>query len=73
MKFLADMGISLRTVNWLRDRDHDVFHLRDRGLQKLPDDKILNLAHQEKRIILTLYSDWVMKITLKLISVFLKC
>ncbi len=37
MKFLADMGISLRTVTWLRSLGHDVFHLRDRGLQKLPD------------------------------------
>ena len=29
MKFLADMGTSLRTVDWLRDRGYDVVHLRD--------------------------------------------
>ncbi|WP_230967790.1 DUF5615 family PIN-like protein [Nostoc sp. WHI] len=41
MKFLADMGISLRTVSWLRSAGHDVVHLRDEGLQRLPDDQIL--------------------------------
>jgi predicted nuclease of predicted toxin-antitoxin system len=58
MKFLADMGISLRTVEWLRELGHDVFHLRDRGLQKLPDDKILALAQVEQRIILTIDLDF---------------
>ena len=58
MKFLADMGISLRTVTWLRSLGHDVFHLRDRGLQKLPDDEILALALVEQRIILTIDLDF---------------
>ncbi|MGL5077664.1 MAG: DUF5615 family PIN-like protein [Waterburya sp.] len=58
MKFLADMGISLRTVEWLREFGHDVFHLRDRGLQKLPDDEILTLARVEQRIILTIDLDF---------------
>ena len=58
MKFLADMGISLRTVEWLRQLGHDVVHLRDRGLQKLPDDEILDLASIEQRIILTIDLDF---------------
>lgn len=58
MKFLADMGISLRTVEWLRQLGHDVVHLRDRGLQKLPDDQILALALVEQRIILTIDLDF---------------
>ncbi len=58
MKFLADMGISLRTVTWLRELGHDVFHLRDRGLQKLPDNEILDLARVEQRIILTIDLDF---------------
>lgn len=58
MKFLADMGISLRTVEWLRELNHDVVHLRDRGLQKLSDDKILDLALLEQRIILTIDLDF---------------
>ena len=58
MKFLADMGISLRTVEWLRQLGHDVVHLRDKGLQKLPDDEILELAGIEQRIILTIDLDF---------------
>ena len=58
MKFLSDMGISLRTVDWLRELGHDVVHLRDRGLQKLPDDEILDLALVEQRIILTIDLDF---------------
>ena len=27
MKFLADMGISPRTVNWLKNRGYDAVHL----------------------------------------------
>lgn len=41
IKFLADMGISLRTVSWLREQGYDVVHLRDEGLQTLPDEEIL--------------------------------
>ncbi|MBW4535754.1 MAG: DUF5615 family PIN-like protein [Pleurocapsa minor HA4230-MV1] len=42
----------------MRELGHDVFHLRDRGLQKLPDDKILALAQVEQRIILTIDLDF---------------
>ena len=37
MKFLADMGISQRTVEWLRNIGYDIIHLREQGLQRLPD------------------------------------
>jgi predicted nuclease of predicted toxin-antitoxin system len=53
MKFLADMGISLRTVEWLREQSYDTLHLRDQGLQRLPDGEIIEKAYQENRIILT--------------------
>lgn len=58
MKFLADMGISLRTVEWLRQLGYDVVHLRDRALQTLPDSEILALALTEQRIILTIDLDF---------------
>ena len=58
MKFLADRGISLRTVEWLRELGHDVVHLRSRRLQKLPDNQILDLALVEQRIILTIDLDF---------------
>jgi predicted nuclease of predicted toxin-antitoxin system len=34
MRFLADMGISMRTVEWLRRQGHDIVHLREEGLQQ---------------------------------------
>ncbi len=58
MKFLADMGISLRTVSWLRSAGYDVVHLRDEGLQRLPDDQILVKARTEGRILLTVDLDF---------------
>ncbi|YAF95534.1 MAG: DUF5615 family PIN-like protein [Nodularia sp. CChRGM 3473] len=58
MKFLADMGISLRTVSWLRSNGYDVVHLRDQGLQKLPDNQILIKARIEDRILLTVDLDF---------------
>jgi predicted nuclease of predicted toxin-antitoxin system len=58
IKFLADMGISLRTVSWLREQGYDVVHLRDEGLQTLPDEEIIAKAKREERIILTVDLDF---------------
>ncbi len=52
-KFLADMGISYSTVNWLKENNFDVKHLRDEKLLTLPDDQIIIKAKIEGRIILT--------------------
>ena len=43
---LADMGISPRTVEYLRERGHEAIHLREEGLQKLADPKILDKARK---------------------------
>jgi len=53
MKFLADMGISPRTVEFLRDLGHDAVHLHELGLERLPDSQVLRKARNEKRILLT--------------------
>jgi len=58
MKFLADMGISLRTVLSLRSSGYDVVHLRDEDLQRLPDNEILIKARTEERILLTVDLDF---------------
>ncbi len=58
MKFLADMGISQRTVEWLRYQGHDIVHLREQGLQKLDDNTILRKARIEERIVLTMDLDF---------------
>jgi predicted nuclease of predicted toxin-antitoxin system len=52
------MGISLRTVAWLRQQEHDAVHLREEGLQRLPDEDILAKARAEERILLTMDLDF---------------
>lgn len=53
MNFLADMGISPKTVAVLRTLGHDATHLREQGLERLPDSVILAKALEETRILLT--------------------
>ena len=36
MKFLADVGVSISTVQALRAAAHDAVHLREEGLIRLP-------------------------------------
>ena len=52
MKFLADMGISLKTVAFLHSLGHDAVHLADQGMERLPDRDIVAMARQEERILL---------------------
>lgn len=54
MRFLADMGIAMRTVQWLRHAGHDAVHLREQGLKRLPDGQIIDKARTEERIVLTM-------------------
>jgi predicted nuclease of predicted toxin-antitoxin system len=58
MRFRADMGISMRTVEWLRLNGHDAVHLREQGLQRLPDDAIMAKARTEARIVITMDLDF---------------
>ena len=58
MKFLADMGVSMTTVDLLRQAGEAVVHLRDEGLHRLPDDKILEKARREQRVVLTFDLDF---------------
>jgi predicted nuclease of predicted toxin-antitoxin system len=58
MRFLADMGVSQRVVEWLRAESHDVVHLRDEGLQTLPNGEIYKKARVEGRIVLTFDLDF---------------
>ena len=58
MRFLADMGVSQWVATWLREQGHEVVHLRDENLQRLPDDQIFEKATQENRMILTFDLDF---------------
>ena len=53
MKFLADMGISVVTVDYLCSQGYDAVHLREQGLHKLEYPAILQKARMEQRIVLT--------------------
>ena len=58
MRFLADMGVSPRCVEWLRAQGYDAVHLYEQDLHKLPDSEVLKKAHSEKRILLTMDLDF---------------
>ena len=53
MRFLADMGISPKTVAFLQNLGHDAVHLHDQDLDRLEDPAILAKAQEEDRILLT--------------------
>ena len=58
MRFLADMGVDIRVVNWLRTKRHDVIHLQEQGLQKSPDQEIFLKAWMKGRILITFDLDF---------------
>ena len=53
MRFVLDMGLAQSTARYLQSLGHDAIHLRDQGLQRLPDVQIIQKARAEGRIILT--------------------
>ncbi len=58
MKLLLDMGLAPRTARFLRDGGHDAVHLRDENLQKFSDDRIVEKAAAEGRVIITFDLDF---------------
>jgi len=58
MRFLGDMGVSRRVIEWLRAAGHDAVHLRDEGLQRLPNGDIFQKGFAEQRIVMTFDLDF---------------
>ncbi len=58
MRFLADMGVAQRIVEWLRTEGHEVVHLREERLQRMPNGEIFEKAISEGRIVLTFDLDF---------------
>ena len=58
MRFLADMGVDIRVVRWLKENGHDAKHLRDEGLHRIPNGEIFVKAISENRVILTFDLDF---------------
>ena len=58
LRFLADMGVSWRVVEWLRSEGYDAKHLREEGLGRLVDPDIFAKARKEQRVVLTFDLDF---------------
>jgi predicted nuclease of predicted toxin-antitoxin system len=58
IRFLADMGVSWRVVEWLRSHGYDAKHLREEGLGRLVDSDIFAKALLEHRVVLTFDLDF---------------
>jgi predicted nuclease of predicted toxin-antitoxin system len=58
ISILADMGVSQGVVHWLREQGHDVVHLRDQGLERLPDQEVFQKAFAEQRVVITFDLDF---------------
>jgi predicted nuclease of predicted toxin-antitoxin system len=58
MRFLGDMCVDVRIMDWLRENRHDATHLRDQGLHKIPNGEIFDKAIRENRIVITFDLDF---------------
>jgi len=52
MQFLVDMCMDVRVADWLRDHGYDAIHLREEGLQRMPNGEIFDKGIKENRIII---------------------
>ena len=58
MRFIADICMDVRVATWLNAQGHDATHLRDQGLQRLPDGEIFDKAIAESRVVVTFDLDF---------------
>lgn len=52
------MCVDVRVAKWLNEQGHNALHLRDEGLQRLPNGRIFAKALAEERIVLTFDLDF---------------
>ena len=52
------MCMDVRVTSWLNSQGHDATHLRDEGLQRLPNGEIFDKAIAESRVIVTFDLDF---------------
>jgi predicted nuclease of predicted toxin-antitoxin system len=58
MKLLLDMGLSVRTGEFLRDCGLDAVHLGEQGLHRMSDPEIMRKATDEGRVLVTFDLDF---------------
>ncbi len=57
LQFLIDLGVGRKVEKWLKDNDYDIKTVRDID-PRFPDKDLLDLAVEEKRIIVTMDKDF---------------
>jgi predicted nuclease of predicted toxin-antitoxin system len=58
MRFLADAGVSPKTIEFLRQLGHDAVHVRTLGLQRSPDLELVARARADSSVVLTFDLDF---------------
>ena len=58
MRFLADAGISPKTIDFLRGQRHDAVHVRTLGLERAADSHLVQVAAADSRVVLTFDLDF---------------
>ena len=58
MLFIAYANIFVPMVDGLRDMGHDVFDVKEKGMENLSDPEIFRMAQKEGRILVTMDKDF---------------
>ena len=58
MRFLADAGISPKTVEILKQLGHEAIHVRTLGLQRAPDRELVERARADGSVVVTFDLDF---------------
>ena len=58
MRFLADAGISPKTIQFLTELCHDAVHVRTLNLQRATDAELIERARQDSSVVVTFDLDF---------------
>ena len=58
MLFLTDANVFVPMVEGLRKMGHDVFDVKEKGLENLSDPDLFHLAQNQRRILVTMDKDF---------------
>lgn len=58
MRFLADAGVSPKTVDFLKQLGHEAVHVRTLGLERVPDSELVARAIADSRVVVTFDLDF---------------
>ena len=58
LKYLTGENIDVELLEFLREQGFDVFDIKEAGFFRLSDRKILEMAHEEQRVVISQDSDF---------------